>query len=150
MNLSTNETYRALRPFEARGIHKGTTFKKPSQTQQSYADEADINNIVAKFSETGVMPTGDPANVPMFGDFSDRKLRSYLGASNFVADVRARFDSLPSAVRERVGNTPEGLIRFITNSENKDEAIKLGLLNPPAPAPQPEPVPESGTEGTGE
>lgn len=147
--MSTAEhatTFHALRPFEARGRQfPGVTFEKPTMTQSQFAEESDINNIVAKYQDTGILPQGDPSNVPMFGDFSDRKLRSYQSAVNFVQDVLDRFNELPSQVRERVGNTPSGLINFLRNPDNLEEAIRLGLVNPPAKPEEPVPPDGSGS-----
>jgi hypothetical protein len=44
-----------------------------------------------------------------------------------VADARMRFESLPSQIRDRVGNSPEGLFAYLSDSRNDEEAIKFGL-----------------------
>jgi hypothetical protein len=37
--------------------------------------------------------------------------------------------ALPADLRARFSNNPEELINFLDNPENKDEAIRLGLLD---------------------
>jgi len=43
---------------------------------------------------------------------------------------------LPADLRARFDNDPAQLIQFLENSDNKDEAIKLGLVNKPEDLPQ--------------
>jgi phage internal scaffolding protein len=40
------------------------------------------------------------------------------------------FDALPAQIRARFENEPANLIDFLSNEQNRDEAEKLGLVNP--------------------
>lgn len=62
---------------------------------------------------------------------------SYIEALNIVARAKTMFDDLPSELRDRFNNDPTKLLKFLDDPNNKDEAIKLGLVNPPKPPPEP-------------
>ena len=42
------------------------------------------------------------------------------------------FMALPAAVRERFNNDPAELVDFVSDVNNRSEAIDLGLIPPPA------------------
>jgi phage internal scaffolding protein len=55
--------------------------------------------------------------------------------------------ALPAQIRSRFDNDPAKLIDFLENEQNHDEAIKLGLVNPPGEMPQVvESTPEKAVE----
>nr|QJB20669.1 MAG: internal scaffolding protein [Microvirus sp.] len=104
-----------------------------SMTDQSQEQESNVNYIMEKYSRTGVPPEfrsngfyADLTNVP---DLST--------ALQTVRQAQAAFDSLPSNIRQRFGNSPEFMTEFLTNPANKEEAISLGLINAPEPPPEP-------------
>lgn len=103
-----------------------------SRTKQSFAKEADINNIMKRASKTGVLI--DPAFVsnrrPYFGDFSDVDFRVNVDR---ISQVNQAFMCLPAEVRSRFANDPGLLLDFVADSKNADEARKLGLLPPLTP-----------------
>lgn len=125
--------------------HPGLSFVgKTSRTLQSHKKETDINHIMKKFRETGVLPV--PQNrQPFFGDFSDTP--DYLAAQNALVNLRTSFAMLPAATRERFSNDPGKVLEFLSDKENEAEAIKLGLVKKPAlkPAEKPaeKPVPKA-------
>lgn len=96
---------------------------KVSLTDSQYLDDCDMNLIMKRAMK------GDPSVVnpaePVFADVSD--CGDMLTCMRKVADARMRFEALPSAVRDRVGNSPEGLFTFLADPKNDEEAIKLGL-----------------------
>lgn len=96
----------------------------PSMTQQSFAEDADINVIVERFGLTGQMP--EPLN-PQYGDFS--QVGDFQSAMNAIADAQSGFMSLPAALRARFGNDPAQLISFLEDPANRSEAVSLGLVN---------------------
>lgn len=103
-----------------------------SRTQQSFKDECDINVIVERFGLTGEMP-GD-LKMPVSGDFTG--VTDFHSAMNLVVEAQDQFMRLPAEVRKRFGHDPAELIAFLGDEKNKDEAIKLGLVNPPAEVPR--------------
>lgn len=129
----------------------------PGRTRQSFAKDADINNVMRRYSKTGIL--GDPSAVKrnlFFGDFSE--VGSFQEHVDMVNDANGRFALLPAEIRSRFGNDPAQLIAFCNDEGNYDEAVSLGLLpKPPVsldvvgeePAPElaPEPAPANEPEG---
>jgi len=109
-----------------------TNPRSRSRTHQSFAKDADINNVMAKFRLTGVL--GDPnlssARRAQFGDFSD--ITDYPTMVNRIKQAQADFLTLPSEVRAKFDNLVENCIEFISDPKNADEAVTLGLLPPTA------------------
>ena len=114
-------------------------FLQPSRTQQHFKDECDIDRILTKYSQTGFLvdPLA-PRRDFLFGDFSESV--SFMDAQNRIARVREAFDSLPSQIRDRFANDPYRLLSWLEDSNNTEEAVKLGLL-PESSLPKPDPVP---------
>ena len=141
--MSTSEiTYVARRPFDVVGEKRGITFTQPSMTQQSFKDDCNINKIIERFKVTGRLgdQDSDPTLLPSFDDFSSGSARSLQNALNKVVEARELFDSLPSALRERFGYSPVALLRFLGDSKNRDEAVRLGLVRADAVAPESAPA----------
>lgn len=95
--------------------------------QQSFKDECDINVIVKRFGLTGELP-GD-FRAPVSGDFTG--ISDFQTAMNAVLAAESSFMQIPAEIRARFNNDPARLIDFVSNGENRAEALKLGLLRPP-------------------
>lgn len=96
------------------------------QTQQQFKDECDINEITRRFGLGATMPAG--IRVPQYGDFTG--IESYHDACNAIAEAGESFDQLPSTVRERFRNDPGEFVNFVLDEKNRDEAVKLGIIQP--------------------
>lgn len=105
---------------------------EPTLTQQHHADETDINLIVKRYMQTGVLP--QTALQPLFGDF---ETFSFQDAQNRIRAAEEAFMRIPADIRFRFGNDPAKFVEFATKPENADELVKLKLRDPPKPAPQP-------------
>lgn len=103
-------------------------FEDASLTRQEFAEDADINNIMRKYS-SGFPSSFSGSRPPLFGDFSN--VPDYQTALNKVIDAQERFSELPSQLRRRFDNDPGKLLEFLSSDANRDEAVKLGLINPP-------------------
>lgn len=99
----------------------------PSLAQQNFKDETDINYIVRQFGLTGELP-GQTIS-PQYGDFTG--VLDYHSAVNAVLAAQDEFMELPAQMRSRFDNDPAKLIDFLNNEENREEAIKLGLVAEP-------------------
>lgn len=108
-----------------------------SRTKQSFKEECDINTIVRRFGLTGQAPSG--VRMPTYGDFTG--LANFHEAVNAIALANEAFDQMPSAVRARFDNDPGKFVDFCNSQENREEAIKLGLVPPPAPVQEPVELP---------
>ena len=108
-----------------------------SMTKQSFVDDCDINTIMRRYEATGAFPDhmNQRAGRGQFGDFSD--VSDFQSALNTVIAAESAFADLPARLRDRFGNDPEQLLRFLNDENNRDEAISLGLVPPPAPVPDP-------------
>lgn len=101
-----------------------------SLTKQSFAEECDINTIVRNFGLTGKLP--DNYSPPQYGDFEG--IFDYQSALNSVIAAERSFMELPAHIRARFHNNPQALLEFVSNEDNLEEAVKLGLaLERPAP-----------------
>lgn len=118
---------------DAASNESGLHCEDASLAQQHFKDECDINNILRQFNLTGVLPESPLS--PRYGDFTG--IGDYHTALNQVIAAEDEFMSLPANLRARFENDPAQLIEFLNNPENKDEAMKLGLVNQePAEMPQ--------------
>ena len=95
-----------------------------SRTKQEFAKDADINNIMAKYIKTGLVPVS--TRQPTYGDFSDGgDFRSILDR---VMAAEEDFQSLPSDLRSQFNNNPAELLDFLSDPANQQEAIDLGII----------------------
>jgi len=113
-----------------------------TKTQRQFKDEVDINNIAKNFGMTGRLP--ENVRMPLYGDFCD--VTDYKTALNAARRAAQSFMEMPAHVRERFQNDPQQFLEFCGDANNREEAIKLGLVvtppisasvPPPPEAPQP-------------
>lgn len=103
-------------------------FTQPSLTKQSFAKEADINNIMSKYEKTGIVEhvMSSPGQ---FGDFSEPL--DYQEALNKINAAQSLFDALPAQVRQKFENDPALFLEFAQNPENYDKLVSMGLAVAP-------------------
>lgn len=121
-------------------IYTGTETK----VQQHFKEETDINNIVAKFSQTGELPYGNAAE-PQYLDHT--QFSDYTEMLNQVTHVKQVFDQYGSRIRAKFENQPAKMLAFLEDPKNHNEARELGILpklivpdSQRAGAPLPEPA----------
>lgn len=98
---------------------------KVKLTDQSDAAAADINNIMKKYQQTGVLPQVK-AGLARYVD--NTQLVSLEVAHDMVQNAKALFMELPSQVRKLMDNDPTKLVDFINDKENEDICYKYGIL----------------------
>lgn len=113
---------------------------EPTMTIQDDPD-TDINVLMKRFGITdgSLLPAHAGITDPRYYGNWDESL-TLRDALDRNREAEARFAQLPAKIRNRFGNDPYALWDFVTDPENGEEAITLGLLArkaPPAPAPQP-------------
>lgn len=109
-------------------LEAGISFDpEESKTQQQFAEEVNINNIVARYGITGELPFS--GKVPLSGDFTE--VTDFHSAMNLVLEAQEAFDSLSADLRSRFKHDPGELIAFLEDPKNREEAEKLGLVNKP-------------------
>lgn len=110
---------------------------EPSRTVQAFQKECDINYILKQHEANGLISHVN-GRTPQMGDFSDMGDATYYQNNlNYLIEAKAAFMALPADLRARFGNDPGQLLDFVSKKKNRDEAIRLGLINPPAKAPEP-------------
>lgn len=100
-----------------------------SVTQQQFAKDADINNIMARYEKTGVLVNPldpDSQRVPLYMDVSG--IGDFQTVQDKIHAANAAFLTLPPAVRARFDNEAANAVEFMMKPENVEEAVKLGLL----------------------
>lgn len=105
----------------------GLTCEDESLTQQQFKDECDIDCILRRYDQTGVLV--DPLSerrLAQFGDFSN--LPSFAEYQNRLAEVSEYFMSLPPEVRSNFANDIGTFIEAIGNPDNESKLIELGIL----------------------
>jgi len=119
------------------------TCSDPTRTQQHQRADTDINLIVKRYMQTGVLP--QTALAPLYGDF---ETVDFHDAQNRIAAARQAFMRIPAEIRARFQNDPGVFVEFASNPENESELVRLKLRDPPPkPAvktPQPSPAPSDG------
>lgn len=117
-----------------------------SLTKQSFKEDADINVIMRRFGLVPTVPLN--AKVPSYGDFSG--IFDYQTALNAVVEARESFMWMPPELRARFHNDPQEFMEFCDSESNRDEAVKLGLVQAPAVlATPPGPASTPPTAGSG-
>lgn len=120
------------------------TFSGPGRTKQSFKDECDINNIMARFQQTGLL------------EFVNKNQAQYLDVTGFdyqeamqtVANANSLFMQMPSALRAEFQNSPQKFVEFCENPENRPRMAEMGLLTPEAQNQGGSPTPASTTQST--
>ena len=118
----------------------GLACSLPTRAKQAFKDECDINVIVKRFGIGYELPSS--FRLPQFGDFSG--IDSFEDAANAIAVAHENFDMLPADVRARFSNNPVDFVNFVTNADNFDDVVKMGLAKAKeAPTGDLEPPPSS-------
>lgn len=110
---------------DAASVESGLLCEDESLAIQSAAEEADINTIVRRFGLTGQLP-GQVA-IPRYGDFTG--VPDFHTAMNLIRQTQDEFMRLPAEVRARFDNDPQKVMEFLEDDRNREEAVKLGLVN---------------------
>lgn len=95
-------------------------------TLQQFADDADINTILRRFSLTGEL--GGTRREPLTGDLT--LVTDYQQACNILRDAREHFMRLPAEVRRDLDNDPGRLSEWLDDPANLAKGRDLGLINP--------------------
>lgn len=118
----------------------------PSLTHQSMKKECDINGIMARFEKTGILEHRNRFE-GSYGDFTQTP-NDYHESMNAVIAANDMFMTLPAKIRKRFQNDPGAYLDFVTDPDNIDEMVKLGLatkrpqeavIDDPDPTPQKKP-----------
>lgn len=113
--------------------------KDKIRTKQSFKNQSNINTIMDKFTKTGMITPDQMAKrAAIYGDVSE--IGDFQTAQNKVIEGKAAFMTLSAQIRNRFNNNPGDLLDFLTIPENREEAIKLGILQKPEQVKEPTPA----------
>lgn len=92
--------------------------------QQQYKDECDLNWILNRLTPEDIEERRLAAQ-GVYADFTN--VMDYGEAKMLVAQCDAAFMSLSPKIRSRFDNDPNAFIEFMEDSQNDEEAVRLGL-----------------------
>lgn len=102
--------------------------KGESLTQQHFAHEADVRNIIKQYDKTGLIANVQKG-VARYGDYSE--VNEYREALDLVNEANEMFAELPAELREMFQNNAGTFLEFATNPNNENKMIELGLKEAP-------------------
>lgn len=103
-------------------------FTQPSMTQQHFKDECDINRIIKRYQQTGVLGNPlEPVPKPIYEDVSN--LPSFEQSMQTVARTSEYFDSLPSEVRQQFNYNVSDFVRYISDPDNLAKFQQLASMD---------------------
>ncbi len=105
---------------------------EPVMTKQSFKQEVDMNNIIARHVKRGGVPP-----LPPDLSFGFAPPYSFHEAMNLIREADNYFDQVPSELRNRFRNDPGLFIDFIENPDNRDELMDMGLIDRPVEVEEP-------------
>lgn len=109
----------------------------PSLTRQEFADDCDINTLMAKYEKTGVINhfnNGVPQYLDIVG-LPDLQMSHML-----LQEASEAFMRLPAVVRREFDNDPMKFTAFASDEKNLDKMREWGLAPPAATEPPPQKV----------
>lgn len=104
-------------------VHKGLKCEDRSRAKQADKDACDINNIIARYKKTGILPE---ARQGFYADVSN--VKNYQESLNQVIAAENAFGALPAKIRDRFKNDPSQMLAFIEDPKNVQECIELGIM----------------------
>ncbi|UDN67806.1 internal scaffolding protein [robinz microvirus RP_132] len=100
----------------------------PSCTRQEFADECDINVLMAQYEKTGVLNhfnNGQPQYLDLT-EFPD----DLQGSLALMKEAEIAFMRLPAGVRREFDNDPLDFVSFASDPNNLDQMREWGLAAP--------------------
>ena len=104
----------------------------PSKTEQCHKETCDIRNIIKQYDKNGLLLHVNKAK-EFYGDFTE--VNEYQESLNKVIEAENLFLGLPSEVRKEFDNDPGKFLEFVSNPENEEKMINMGLAKAPVPEP---------------
>lgn len=125
VNIRSNGTKRVQIAFDQVDESTGELLY-PSLTKQAFKAEADVNNILARYRQTGVVEHLSVYQ-QLYGDFSE--VDDYHTALNKLLAADDKFMSLPANIRKKFENDPGKFLEYVEDPANFDEMVVMGLID---------------------
>lgn len=109
-----------------------TINEEPDLAQQQYKDACDVNVIMKKYEQTGVIThlkaqQGHYADLGAPADLLDAQMR--------VIRAQEAFMSLPAGLRAKCDHDASKFLKMLEDGSNDAELIKLGIIEAPKEKP---------------
>lgn len=120
---------------DAASLESGVHCKDPSLVREADSVDADINVIMKRYTQSGVIPMNAdlvarmPLNGTEFPDGFDFRM-----AQDLIAQGRQAFMALPADIRSRFQNDPAQFVEFCSDRDNLPALRKMGLAQAPQDA----------------
>lgn len=110
--------------------------------KQSFKDECEINNIMAKYQTLGVIEHV-AKHEAQYGFATSQSLRESIELQRQANEM---FAELPSSTRKKFENSPEQFLDWVQNPENASKLDEMGEIHEPEPEPITAPTPAPPAE----
>lgn len=105
-----------------------------SLTRQEFAEECDINTIMARYEASGVVSHVNRSN-PVFLDTTNYP--GLQASMDLFREAALSFNALPATVRREFDNDPQKFVDFAADPANLDRMREWGLAEPVKAEPAP-------------
>lgn len=113
--------------YKTSGVRSDMSDFEPSLTRQEFAEECDINTIMARYEASGAISHVNRAE-PVY---LDTTLYPGLQASmDSFREAAAAFNALPALVRREFDNDPQKFVDFAVDPANLPKMREWGLAAP--------------------
>lgn len=99
----------------------------PSQVQQHFKDECDINTIMARYSQTGHISHFQKSP----GEYAEHDGTTFTEAMFIIKNGQRSFDELPSHIRSHFDNDPAKFLDAAHDDSRHQEFVDLGWISGP-------------------
>jgi len=96
-----------------------------SLTKQSFAEECDVNNIVAKYAVTGQITHLNTR----LADFGEAPNFDFQQAINQVKNAEQMFGQIPAKIRAEFEHNPGKFLEFALNPASLPKMAEMGLID---------------------
>ncbi|WNK14404.1 MAG: internal scaffolding protein [Microvirus sp.] len=110
------------------------SYFEASLTRQEFAEECDINTLMARYEASGAISHVNRA-MPVYLDTTDYP--GLQASMDLFREAAASFNALPATVRREFDNDPQKFIDFASDAENLPRMREWGLAPPAEVAPGP-------------
>lgn len=100
---------------------------EPSMTRQEFADECDINILMAHYEKNAVLPPQNRRE-PQYFDASS--VPDFRDALDIAREAEEAFMRVPAHVRKELDNDVYKFVEYCQDSKNDENLRKWGLLEP--------------------
>jgi phage internal scaffolding protein len=95
-----------------------------SLTVQEQKESTDVNNILRRFQQTGLIEHVNQ-NEGQYGEFGSYDFQEN---QNMIKRIESSFNELPSSVRNQFGNNPQEWVEHLANPDNIED-MKDGVID---------------------